>query len=498
MDSVRCHWNGGSVEQACKKRKPMVGALSRLAELMARVEHKQEGQSLKTQQFSPSICKECGQKCSDLDSLACHQKSEHALRKPHGCRHCGQEFALASTLQLHRCLSVPSPCKVCKGKKGSSCPSCQAQVTGPHSPEETAHPLNHRLHHDDSPYACAPCGRAFSHKQDLLYHQQAGVCQPAPLSPKTLAPPPSVLPRSPDDAPVPSYPSLPPSPSGTTDCPFSCDACPKTFRTPQGLAAHQRFAHTNSWRKKKCASFPCRSCDKVFSKTTALYLHRKEEHRRESLGMRQQRSSKKSTRQQKKGETYPCSHCGKVFLHHLTRWAHFRSYSAHYQAHLAKNGNSGKVQKADRAAKDLKTAKGLKVKRVSKPSKESKLGKTCRKRPQLRLKTRRQKKAEKEDTDVREDDGEFPCPSCEEVFKTRSAFQQHEKIHQSSQTPHQCSVCAGGIALPEVDGCSVDKVYHCVPCKKAFVKLGTFLQHCTTHLHSVDDGKDGEDQPGKE
>ncbi|KAL7864376.1 hypothetical protein AOLI_G00157960 [Acnodon oligacanthus] len=506
MDSVNCYWSGASGKQSIPKPRPIANTLSRLAVLMAHVEHRQEGHSPKSQQSCFSICKDCGQEFSDLSSLSCHQQSEHVLQKPHRCQHCGQEFALGSTLQLHRCLTNHLVCKVCRGRpqRGSSCHSCLAEALGPQYLKEQSHHLNHRLHHDSSPYACAPCGKAFSHKQELLCHQQDGGCQPAPLSPKAFMTSSALLALSPDDAPTPSYASLPPSPSETKDYPFTCRHCLKTFRTVQGLASHQRLVHTNSKTKKKKTSklnqklkgslFPCRSCDRVFSQTSMLYLHRKEEHRRKTSRMRQQRSYAKCTRQRQKGETYPCLQCGKVFLHHLTRWAHFKSYGTHYQTHLSKSGKLGKMDRADRTANDLKTARDLKLKHASKPLKESKIFKTNKKvkKQHLPLKTRKHEIADKEATVIQNEDGEFPCTSCEKVFKTQSSLQKHEEVHQSSYTPNHCSVCNAGIALPAVVKSSVNRIYHCVPCKEIFVDLATFLQHCTTHHFGNEDESDGD------
>ncbi|XP_007232627.3 oocyte zinc finger protein XlCOF6 [Astyanax mexicanus] len=520
MESVHCRWSGtnGQPKQPFPKPRHLGDTLSRLAVLMARVDHRPEGRSQKSQQSSsPSISKASGKDhihASDMSSVACsqqQQQKERTLRKPHHCQHCGQKFSLASTLQMHRCHKSSSTCQVCRGKlqKGTTCSSCPAKVSSLRSSKQQPYHFNHRRNkHDGNPYACAPCGKAFSHKQELLYHQQGAGCQPAPST---------VTHMSTDDTPTPSYASIPPSTSGINHKPVTCPSCHKTFRTAQGLSCHQRIYHQNSVKKNKKkvtqhvqgskgTLFACRSCDKVFPQTSMLYRHRKEEHRRKTSTKRQQRSHRKRRQSRQRGETYPCLHCGKVFLHHLTRWAHFKSYSSHYQTHLSNSAKSDKTQKASETSKDLKTTKGSKLtSRASKKSKpvDKKTNKHVKKC--FVSKNRRQEIADKEDARTQDkdededededEDGEFPCPSCEEVFTTKSALLHHEDIHQSTHTPNHCSVCTGGIALPQIAGSSVNRVYHCVPCKEAYVDLDTFLQHCQTHFYcSNDDEKDDDAQ----
>ncbi|XP_052449932.1 zinc finger protein 329 [Carassius gibelio] len=492
MDSVHC-WNGAKGDQIPTRTRPMSETLSKLAQLITCIEYKPK------QQRSSFICKECGDKFSDQKSLECHQKREHALQKLHGCQHCGQKFALLSSLQLHKCSHASSMCQTCMGKpqRGSSCPSC-----GTESSEDP-------FYHDNSPYACAPCGQAFSHKQELLHHQQAGGCQPA----QTLKPPP------------PSNASLPPSPPSVNSSPTTCTLCHKTFRSSAGLGCHMRFsdAHMKSSsemktdgivstlrkkRKKKkkdeeetdtgdegeedevlisSTSFPCRSCDKSFPKTSLLHQHRKEEHRREIKVRKLQRTSLKTTRQRRKGETYPCLHCGKEFLHHLTRRAHFRHYSSHHQTHLelsSKSSAAGATRFHPKAAKELRPT----------------LGKRPRGRPRTKnlpvlMET---KQTEEEETDELDDsdedeDAEYPCTSCDQVFSSKAKLHVHEKVHEEfpeevpeerpppADTCRSCSVCTGGIPLAEIpEDC--EKVYHCVPCAEAFIALNAFLEHCQTHL----------------
>ncbi|XP_073679625.1 uncharacterized protein [Garra rufa] len=464
MDSVHC-WNGAKGDQISTRARPMTAeTLSKLAQLITCIEYKPKPQP------SSSICKDCGHKFSDPSSLLRHQEREHALQKLHCCQHCGQKFSLPSSLQLHKCSQASSMCH--------------------NVPESSEDPF----YHDNSPYACAPCGQAFSHKQELLHHQQAGGCQPA----KTLKPP------------SPLHASLPPSPPSVSASLTKCTLCPRTFRSSAALACHMRFsyAHMNSSVEKKrvvivstikkkkkkkkkkvlmsSSSFQCRSCDKSFSKTSLLHQHRREEHRRKV----------KATRQRRKGETYPCLHCGKEFLHHLTRYAHFKHYSSHHQTHLKLSGKSSSTEAGGfhpKAAKELLSSQENRPKRG-------------RPRTKIRpvLMETKQEDSSDEDEDASDEDedadAEYPCTSCDQVFSSKAKLHVHEKVHEEVPEEHHqptdtyrcCSVCTGGIPLTEVPEDCEKKVYHCVPCAEAFIALDAFLEHCQKHLirENVDEFSD--------
>lgn len=428
MDSLPFNQYETQDDKLFIQSRPVASRLSRLAELISSFEYKP-----KQQQPSSSICKDCGQTFPNLDSLVDHQEREHTLQKLHCCQRCGQKFALLSSLQLHKCPGSSPMCQTCSGKPewGSPCSTCGAEPPGPFFSEEPF------FDHDNSPYVCAPCGRAFSHKQELLYHQQAGGCQPAPLDPS-----------SPVASPTPSYTSSAPSSTCTRVSPAACTLCPRTFRSAAGLASHMRNFHEKKKRSSKKFQFQCRSCDKVFPQTSLLYLHRKEEHRRESLVTKPQRNSAKTSRRRQRGETYPCLHCGKVFLHHLTRRAHFRHYSAHHQAHLALSSKFTKVGIKPNAAKGSPLLKdGIPRKR----------GRPRKIRPALTEEV-----------------------GTEDLFQ--AVLKAHEKVPQPVGTCRCCSVCTGGITLSEIPEDCERNVYHCVPCAVAFITLESFLEHCQKHL----------------
>lgn len=512
MDVASHSWDTAQDAEDFLRNRQAGEAFSKLAELMAQAEQKAEARNHKSHQSGVTTCAECHQDFPDLAGLARHQQKLHTLRKPHRCKACGQEFALLSSLQLHKCLSSPSVCQLCHGKaqRGAPCSACQTDLSDPKGPQEQPHLYQHRHHHDNSPYACAPCGRAFSHKQELLYHQQAGGCQPAPLSPKAVKPSAALASFTPAPTPTPSYASLPPSPP----LPGACLFCSRVFRSAAGLANHQRVWHPSQWAKnspkltnsrktagkmngktlekmpdseckeasdsakkrdggdKKGQLFPCRSCDRVFSQTSMLHQHRKEVHRREKRPWREHRPSAKSTRQRKKGETYPCLICGKVFLHHLTRWAHLRTHSAQQQSQMRK---VAKGVKASKLTKEIKTTD----KNPPQKNKKTKCAAASKAEPKKRR--RKQESVEEE--------GEFPCPSCLEVFSSPSALCKHEEVHQPAEVTKTCSVCNEDITPAEGGAAVTELLYHCVPCRQAFSTLGSFLQHCRMHLPSDTDGE---------
>ncbi|XP_051516568.1 zinc finger protein 62 homolog [Myxocyprinus asiaticus] len=458
LDSVACRGDQTSV-----RPRHALETLSKLAQLITGFEHR--AKPFKSSSF---ICKDCSQTFSDLSGLVCHQKRDHALQKLHRCQHCGQKFALLSSLQLHKCPSASSMCQECRGKPqwDSPCPTCGTEPSGPHGNEKQD------FYRDKSPYVCTLCGLAFGHKQELLYHQQAGGCQPTPLSPKALT-------ISPPDAP--SHASSPPSPACTSSSLSACTLCPRTFKSPAGLSNHLRNFHSPKKLKKKKkdltsdTTFPCRTCDKDFPQTSLLYLHRKEENQRETMVRKPQRNDVKATRGRHKSDTYLCHHCGKVFLHHLTLLEHFQHYRTHHQAHLAL---SAKLIKASRAGKRgiSNAAKGCKPSKESKFLKEGK----CRGRGRPRTKSQPVLKDSKEEVTDNDEDDRYPCASCEEVFRTQAALKAHESIHPEVDTCKRCSVCTCGIPLSQIP--EEKNVYHCVPCAEAFIALDTFLEHCQKHL----------------
>ncbi|XP_067303301.1 zinc finger protein 311 [Pseudorasbora parva] len=476
MDSVHCNWNRAKGDQISTRSRPMSDTLSKLAQLITCMEYKPKPQA------SSSIRKDGGHELSELNSL----------QKLHCCERCGQKFALLSSLQLHKCPGASSMCQTCRGKptRSSSCPSCGSEPSGPCRPEDP-------FSQDGSPYACAPCGQAFSHKQELLYHQQAGDCQPA----KTLKPS------------SPSYSSSPPSSPSGSESLSPCTLCSRMFRSSAGLSCHMRFTHGNMKRSTKtlfqCRScdksflkiallqrhrkeehrrrtkrkgllsstlFPCRSCDKSFHKTSLLHRHRREEHRRETKEkVLRKENSGKAIRKRQKGEMYPCRHCGEEFPHHLTRWAHFKHCTALHQTQTG----------ADAAGLEPKAPKELRPSQEIRPK---------RGRPRTKNLPAQEVEKNSQDDNDEDEDGEYPCTSCDQVFCSKAALRVHEEIHEEvhEEVPKEiqrpaeprrcCSVCKGGIPLSEIPEDCEQKVYHCVPCAEAFIALDAFLEHCQKHL----------------
>ncbi|KAK6303951.1 hypothetical protein J4Q44_G00264050 [Coregonus suidteri] len=523
MDAVPCTWNTTRVQESFARTKPASDALTKLAKLVAQ---KQESQSQNQllPDVSPCVCAECGQGFSDMAELLHHQQGEHALRKRHRCLSCGKEFSLLSSLQLHKCIHDAAPCQLCCGKSqlGAPCSACKASTSDSQSVQNKS--LHHQSHHHESRlYACAPCGKSFSQKQALLHHQQAGCSKsasrtskvvsppadsPSPESAVSDSPPPDSPPPDspPPDSPPPDSPrpdSSPPDsppPDATSspdpDRPSQCPLCVKSFRSGAGLACHQRSTHQKEWSiskylppkggctngvdrisqqksgpsqpkgrgrkqvngksKQKSQLLSCRSCDRVFLSTAKLYLHRQESHSREKDIRRDPRPLISKRR---KRETYPCEVCGKVFLHHLSLKAHVKNHSQEPPS---------QVQQVGKAAKEPKLAE--KTPKKSKINLARKVGRTLVKAGRGRPKK------------IPEEEGEFPCPSCAEVFSLQSALKEHEELHQPTGSMRHCSVCSQGMGISKKPGAKLRRAYHCVPCLKAFVTLDTFLQHCQDHL----------------
>lgn len=513
MDGIPCSWSTARVQESFSRSSPAADTLSRLAKLMAQAEQKQDSWG-QTQHptHPPCVCPECGQGFPDTIELLRHQEVKHTLPKPHQCLSCGKGFSLLSSLQLHKCILDASPCEICRGEPllGGPCPTCMSGASDPDCPKDKS--PHHQPHlHDSSPYACAPCGRGFSQKQALLYHQQAGCSEPpSPLTvDDTSSPPPDSPPAISETGSTPSDSSDTPGPSGglAKQCPF----CSRSFRSGAGLHCHTRSTHpkellmaqkakggdaggggggfggkqvngtANVKSKSKQKLLTCRSCDTVFTSTAKLYLHRKETHSREKDVRRDPRPV---ITKRRKAETYPCLVCSKVFLHHLSLWAHSKQHAASTISTIQKQKPS---QSVGNTAKDSKLS-GKQPKKLKHNVVGNKTVKTevkaspGKKVSRLEEGFHRPGRPWKVPTVEEDVDREFLCPSCPQVFSLQSQLRDHVEMHQSSVTRRNCSVCT-----QEMDTCKRPRskrhrLYHCVPCQQAFSALEPFLEHCQDHL----------------
>uniref|UniRef100_A0AAV2M0L4 C2H2-type domain-containing protein n=1 Tax=Knipowitschia caucasica TaxID=637954 RepID=A0AAV2M0L4_KNICA len=80
-----------------------------------------------------------------------------------------------------------------------------------------------------------------------------------------------------------------------------------------------------------------------------------------------------------------------------------------------------------------------------------------------------------------EEEEEFACASCPEVFAQLSELLAHAELHQTATVRGSCSVCTC-----EMDASSQwaekMRLYHCGLCQRGFVALENFLSHCQEHL----------------
>ncbi|XP_061591533.1 zinc finger protein 835 [Cololabis saira] len=503
MDGVS--WSTTRSQESFSRSTTAANTLSRLASFIARAETKPQAQNQRQQPSQPStyVCQECGKSFPYAEDLLQHQELKHTLPKPHRCPSCGQEFSLRSSLQLHKCDHDAIRCECCHGSRlGSPCPACTTRTSTPgRLQDKSLHRQPHLL--DSNPYACAPCGRGFSQKQALLQHQQAGCSEP---------PSPSIIVNAsnlPDDSPPISEGDSTRSDYSDTPGPSCrafdvCRFCSRNFRTEAALHRHIQNNHAEEEEntkgdsadekarsakvngkpkepKSKNKLLECRSCDMVFRSTSKLYVHRKDKHSRQKTIRREPRPSIKKRR---KGDAYPCVVCGKVFFHHLSLRAHYRRHTVSSLPDLENsspsvecatkdpNSSENKPNNVKTKLEDHKTVKPApgKPKKVSKVLTNFDDVGTCRKVPELE--------------DELEVEGEFPCPSCAEVFSLQWQLKEHVELHQSSVRRRQCSVCADEMDNCKWPGSKRQRLYHCVPCQQGFSALDSFLEHCQEHLRA--------------
>ncbi|KAJ3586376.1 hypothetical protein NHX12_012774 [Muraenolepis orangiensis] len=437
MDGVPCHWSNTRATECFSRCRPATGTLSRLAKLVAQAEHKQTDCQTPDEHLACHSCgPQRGQEVPDMTEHVLHQELKHVLPKRE------KDFSLLSTLQLHRCDTSPNELdSACVGG------ATHADKSPGHQPSLIG----------GIPYACAPCGRGFGQKQALLQHQRTGCSEPSPgVAGDGAGIPPADSPRSVSKAGSSNSYS-----SEVKRSVYKCPFCPKVVRSGAGLHCHMRKSHEAEMsvvRRSRVRPTPgkspqllsCRSCEMVFKSTAKLYLHRKETHTREKAMRRENIPVLPSKR--RKHETYICQACGQVFLHHLSFRAHSKKHSV---TTVQKQGRTGESD-----ARDSKFPVGPK--------------KCGRKMERLDKETRKRRKAEEE--------GEFPCPSCAKVFSLQSELTNHVELHQSSAHWTQCRVCLQEMDTSKGSGSKKHRLYHCVPCRRTFPALDTFLEHCQDHL----------------
>ncbi|XP_023146256.2 zinc finger protein 616 [Amphiprion ocellaris] len=513
-----------SQESFIRSTTPTADTLSRLASFISQAEakHHTRNQRQLANHLPTYACKECSKGFTSAADLLHHQELKHTLPKPHRCPSCGQEFSLKSSLQLHKCDHESRRCELCHGasRLGSPCSTCTNRASDPgRSQDKSVHRQPHLL--DSSPYACAPCGRGFSHKQALLHHQQAG-CSELPSDVADAS-------SLPDDSPPASEGDSTRSDSPDTPGPSGravnmCHPCSRTFRTEAGLQHHKLINHAeeeqntkadgtggearkernakidrdpNKGPKSQKKLLTCRSCDMVFRSTSKLYMHRTEKHSREK---QIRRESRPVISRRRRGGTYPCQICSKVFFHHLSLRAHYRQHTA-WSFTAMKNKQSVKCPTKDSRLSENTPNKVAGNKTVKagpgRPRKASKADESqmSREVPEVKeeeeeveeekeVEEEEEEEEEEEDEEEEEEEREFPCPSCAEVFSLQWQLKEHVELHQSSVKRRHCSVCKSDMNTCKWPSSKRQRLYHCVPCQQGFSALDSFLEHCQEHLRA--------------
>ncbi|CAL9703540.1 unnamed protein product [Knipowitschia caucasica] len=485
-------------------------------------------QIYRPQQAPPSLpYQDCSLQFTYPTQLLTHQDLQHNLPKPYRCQHCLQEFSHRSTLQMHSCQSaihvpfqatnspiyatsltnVPEspiesfnctqPVSVSSIKSThnlfENVPCAQPspvdiKITEDSMERVDSTPCNEGIQKTEIPTENLPCvqptivGVSPFAQEQVPSHQEAGNDIIKKL--ETNSPEKSLT--SDDDS----------SSSQYMEGEGSCKFCSRVFSDETACQQHapskpcDKREESPKRQTKKCLNgvFSCRSCDMVFNSTTKLYNHRKEIH---SRGVPSTIEKKPIVKRHRKPNSrpYTCQICSKVFFHHLSLWAHSRQ-------HPKANGDVKTVKTAP--SKDIKPLQSRLAGKLETPYNEKKLAPiklTLRKNawtkdisvdmktvPKLRITAWKDRAVKKKvGGESLEEEEEFACASCPEVFAQLSELLAHAELHQTATVRGSCSVCTC-----EMDASSQwaekMRLYHCGLCQRGFVALENFLSHCQEHL----------------
>lgn len=446
-------WSASPPPVAFRRQSSAADTLTRLASFIARAESKQG----------------LGKSCKP-------PPPPFTLPKPHRCSGCGRAFSLRSSLQLHVCDASSQPQTLAGPAHATSLLPDPSRAGQP--------PLL-----DRSPYACAPCGRGFMLKQALLHHQQAGCESDEPNS----------APASEDDEEDDGADSS--SSLYVPDEDNVCKFCARTFEDEAACRRHSLESHSDeadtdsreswnaegqptkdrvkkSWRARS-AAFSCRSCDMVFSSTDELSKHRREQHSRTARAGARVRAAAAECKDARAvpirlrrptNNTYTCQICSQVFFHHLSLWAHKKKHPSSKPDATPPNKDCAATEKTN-AVKKLVPGKI-----IIRESSVSVARMPPSKFPSL------QKCAEVPKACEDEEEVEFPCPSCPQVFSRDSELKAHAELHQSALRRSRCSVCDCHMDALKWPGAKRLRLYHCLLCHTGFSALEPFLTHCQNHL----------------
>ncbi|TNN26559.1 hypothetical protein EYF80_063305 [Liparis tanakae] len=331
-----------------------------------------------------------------------------------------------------------------------------------------------RLLAPPGPLGCALCGRRFSLQSTLRLHR----C-PAPGAPGPACTAPRGLHRGGAAARIPtggrptasagaSSRSPPPGPGGTKAALRRRAERGSKVKAAGGAQVTGQLIQTAASRTKLLG---CRSCERAFRSTAELQLHRKEAHSREKSVLAPPRPA---AARRRRASAYACPGCSQVFFHHLSLRAHCR------QQPTCSPGTTHRppVGGATRETPHGPGAAGERPLRAG----------PGRPRKELRAEEGEGEEEEEgggegeEEEEEEGGEGEFPCPSCAEVFSRQAQLRQHEELHLASVSCRPCSVCSGQVEACGRPGARRRRPYHCGPCLQGFSALDSFLEHCQEHL----------------
>ena len=221
-----------------------------------------------------NTCKTCGYACLDAKALTEHLEKHKKL--PFGCAECGSVYMKESKLLKHQ--QEKDLCTFRKNQQAAmkslvrpttkfTCQDCF--FSAPNAEELGEHREKHKI----DPFGCDVCGVVYKFKKDVVVHKHAKHGVPPLRKRRRYA---------------------------TSECPWSCQECNRSYFNLKALRAHQKSKHgklseptfiSNRVAPEGSLNLKCELCTASFTRTVELQEHMLGAHGIEGLSDEEESNS---------------------------------------------------------------------------------------------------------------------------------------------------------------------------------------------------------------